>query len=404
MRLTRSTSQFKGGNFATLAPIEDRRGKLLDASHIVFKDVMSVDGFFAPSKQQGMTFTPDFTVGDFEQFIMMVRTGRDCTTKEERDSLSGEQMKLVLSFMTALGYLITTYKAMDESYAVVLGDEGADGVNRQGGRGKSLIEQMFLEISSVFKQDGSKFSPEYTHSLNGCNESHNILFFDEIEASFNFHYLFSQLSGAMTVEPKGKEAISIDYKDSPKVCLTTNYVYANTDESTRRRYALYNFKAFFNSRFQPVDVFKKRFFDDWDSAEYNRFYTFMFKCVDAYHKNGLILDNHNEDALNYIRFVGEDKVEDFDFLISIMEGTANYNGALRARTPEQMKGRYSTKELLDYVRQWRFDSKSRDTSLNNHNLRKSLELYITANDIPLSQVKLPSNRTVWDYRGNIERE
>jgi hypothetical protein len=34
--------------------------------------------------------------------------------------------------------------------------------------------------------------------------------------------------------------------------------------------------------------FGHRFFDDWDSIEWNRFYTFMAKCVQKYFKMGLL--------------------------------------------------------------------------------------------------------------------
>ena len=38
---------------------------------------------------------------------------------------------------------------------------------------------------------------------------------------------------------------------------------------------------------EPIDDFKHRFFDDWDNAEWVRFYNYILRCVRNYLRNGL---------------------------------------------------------------------------------------------------------------------
>jgi hypothetical protein len=100
---------------------------------------------------------------------------------------------------------------------------------------------------------------------------------------------------------KGKQAVSIDFYNSPKFVVTSNWLlrYNKNDDSTNRRFKEFKIKHYYNINHTPSDEFGKRFFEDWDSKEWNKFYSFVFRCVNYYLLNGLEFIQYDKTDDNY---------------------------------------------------------------------------------------------------------
>jgi hypothetical protein len=110
----------------------------------------------------------------------------------------------------------------------------------------------------------------------------NLIFIDDVEKSFRFTKLFSQITEGIEINAKNKAKIIIPYETSPKIIITSNYAVGEMDESTYDRKFEFPVVKHFTSNYKPIDEFKRAFFIDWDTAEWSRFDNFMINCAQKY--------------------------------------------------------------------------------------------------------------------------
>jgi hypothetical protein len=263
------------------------------------KEYNDVNGFFTPhpAQQREYTQNDNETKSVFEFFLCMVSTGKDTRT----ESLTDSENKTFTDFCSMIGYLVHTYK--DESFnpAIILSDAGANDVSRNGGRGKSLITKAVAEVRNVMLKAGQEFDPNYLFIFSDLTKSHQVFVIDDVMAGFNYNSLYTQISGGINCQRKGKPATMIDFKESPKFVITTNWSYRveENSTSTQRRFFEYQLTDFFNLNKTPKDVFKHVLFDDWNAEEWQRFYSFIFGCVATYLNDGLERIEYNKVDDNY---------------------------------------------------------------------------------------------------------
>jgi hypothetical protein len=135
---------------------------------------------------------------------------------------------------------------------------------------------------------------------------------DDVPAKFNFNHLYTPITQGINVQPKGKQAVQIEFEDSPKFLITTNWLirYDENEASTNARFVEYKIKPYYNQFFTPFDEFGKLFFDDWDSVEWNKFFSFIFRCVQLYLNRGLITIKYDKTQDNFNASFGNDITRD----------------------------------------------------------------------------------------------
>lgn len=274
----------------------------LDQIEINRKDYSDVNGFFTPHSIQKREFTYTDEKGMFESFIERISTGM-------RDP--GEDRTHVEAFMTMIGYLCTNYKTFTECPGIVLTDEGANDESRNGGRGKTMIGMAVKEVTKVMWKGGNEFVGSYIHNFADLNESYRVYVLDDVPASFNYNDLYTNITGGINIQPKGSMGRMIEFKDSPKFLITSNWLfrYDENDASTNRRFVEYKIKPYYNLTYTPKTEFGCTFFEDWDHEEWCKFYSFIFRCVHLYLVNGLQRIQYNKTEDNYRALFGSDARE-----------------------------------------------------------------------------------------------
>ncbi len=265
-----------------------------DVSICEYKDVK---GFFAPhpTQEREFIYNPDAAVSVFELFLTMVSTGKD----PRIETLTDAENEIFEKFCLMYGYLLSQYK--DESFnpAIVLSDAGANDKTRNGGRGKSLFTKAVAEVRNVMLKGGDEFKPEYIHNFADLTKAEDVFIIDDVTAGFNYNSLYTQISGGINCQRKGKAAQLIAFKESPKFIITTNWSYRveENSTSTERRFFEFQFSDFFNIENTPKKVFNQTLFEEWSITEWDLFYNFSFGCVAAYLENGLkrIIYNKTDD-------------------------------------------------------------------------------------------------------------
>lgn len=197
-------------------------------------------------------------------------------------------------FVSAIGYMLSNFNLPSKTQAVILYDEKITDLNNpSGGTGKGILAKGLSQLRKQVVIDGKKFNTQSSFAFQNVSSDAQIIFIDDVKAGLDFKFFYSILSEGLTVEQKGRLSWKFESKTSPKIIISSNAVFSNKGNSNKRRMFILEFSDFYSSKIltgteEPVkDHHGCMFFDDWDEAEWNRFYRFLMEAAQEYLKNGL---------------------------------------------------------------------------------------------------------------------
>lgn len=277
---------------------------LMDKNGVIIKqEYNSVNGFFMKNVVQERDFTQTDEVGDYEQLIKNV---------------SGNNEK---PFMSMIGYLSHTYKDPILSPCIILTDENSDDINRNGGRCKSILGVALSQFLTQKLKGGNEFRPSYNHNYADLQKGIRLYVIDDVGAGFKYDDLYTNILGSIDCQRKGINADEIKFKETPKFLITSNWVipHSSVSNSTNRRFVEFKFNDHYNKDNSPATEFGRRLFEDWDEAEFDRFYSYIFRCVKLFFDNGLITPIYNKEVDNYlVKFRNEAFETEFERILKPM--------------------------------------------------------------------------------------
>lgn len=339
-----------------------------------------VDGFFAKHSTQEHEFNfcdVDGNRSDFADFLSMAATNKDVRTA----SLTKEDEKIVSAFCSMFGYLITNYKNPAFNPSIILSDEGANNETRNGGRGKSLLQEALKHFRCSISKGGNAYDPNYTHVHADLKTEHDFYLLDDVPSNFNYDALYTNITGSIDAQRKGKEAETIDFADTPKFVISTNWAvrYDADAVSTNRRFVEYKFSDYWSINKQPTDVFQKSFFTDWDADEWNAFYNFGLYCVQHYLSYGLETITYDKKQDNYQAYFYNDSIlEETERIFNVLAGQDFIS-------------------VSDFVNEHQMNTLFRyKTVFTIKNARKYIEAFIEYNGKPY---KYSKRKRKWEYLG-----
>lgn len=285
--------------------------------HITAEDITTHDYQALPAPiWKSQIIDREFTLADpaashWGKFISIVATGKHY---EKIDPEDDRDMMKILAMTAAQGYLIHGFKDVNRTKAVLSIDGHVQYDKKpEGGSGKSLFISGPQEIVKSFYIDGKIFKTNTEHPFSGMEKGSRIIIFDDIKKGFDLEFIFNVSTKGLAVNEKFEKSSFIKYAQSPKPYVTMNHIPDKDSASYRRRQHILEFGTFFNDRVQPYDIFKKRFFDDWDAAEYNLFDNWMMYAAQQFLANGLVPFPSENLAINkVINRVPTDVLDFFD--------------------------------------------------------------------------------------------
>ena len=284
-------------------------------------------------------------IGDFEKFIRCAIAGHD------KNAITPKQANDVTAFYSAIGCLLSSHKDLAQNKAIIWSDAGADDVNRNGRRGKTLIMLALRRFKPSIMKGGSEFDPNYRHVFADIENYHKIYLLDDVARNFNYHALYTNITGGISAERKGTKAIEIPYSQSPKFMISTNWIVPkNNDEaSTIARFAEYQFSNFFNASHTPLEYFGETFFQDWNEKEYQLFHEFILTCIMVFLNDGLIEIEYRKESDNYFAYFSNSVIEDeMERIMREMEGRTEFKVSdfLKEHDKEES---YRYKKLFNHI-------------------------------------------------------
>lgn len=209
-----------------------------------------------------------------------------------------EQKTHLINKITSLGYLLHRYKEYARSYCVWAMDAMQVTGQSYGGTGKSIAYYLCLkQLMKHLYVEGRNENVTSNQFLFGpVNEYTDLVYIDDGHEYLNFNRFFSIVTGSMEATKKGMDARIIEFKKSPKLCITSNYPPRGTDSATQRRMWYTSFADYYhknpNKEYReerdPKSEFGKNLFDDFTKEEKNAWLNTMAACIQAWLSVGKI--------------------------------------------------------------------------------------------------------------------
>lgn len=251
----------------------------------------------------------------YRKFIQLAVAGgieTEDTIQPFADEISLER---IASAQTAMGYLMHSHKDSANAKAVVTADRKLrhGGNESNGGNGKSMF---FKAISKVIHTDminGKMFRFDSSYPFETLSIDHQMVVFNDVKKNFDFEMLFHYVTEDWTFRRLYENAVTMPFETSPKIGVATNFTLKGQGSSFMRRQHILEFSNFFNEERDPIKVFGARFFNDWDTDEWNRFYNYMADCLCSYLEHGLLpFPSENYTINKFIDAAGEDVLDWMD--------------------------------------------------------------------------------------------
>ena len=254
----------------------------------------------------------------------------DCEFKQFCWNIAGQKEDRLLALETLIGYLLHTYKDPSLTKAIILMDEHIDlEVGKSnGGTGKTLVADGIDKIIPSLRKNGKLLKPNDRFFFSDVEPYHKIIVFDDVKDNFSFESLYSMITGDMPIEKKYKNSIIMDFKDVPKVLITSNYIVTGTGgNSEKRRKVIFEVSSHYGENNTVIQEFGHRFFNDWTHEEWLKFDNYMMFCVQQYLNNGLIeAPSINENKNRLVQDTHSDFVA---FMDTVLENPLGYGGEFK---------------------------------------------------------------------------
>ena len=185
-----------------------------------------------------------------------------------------------------IGYILHKFKDPANPRAVILTDEVISD-NPEGGVGKGVFLKGLSKIKNTVTMDGKLFKPNKNFLYQRVTLATQIIALEDVLRDFPFEMMFSTITEGIEVERKGQHPIYIEFEDSPKIIITSNYIIKGQGASHERRRIEIELKQYYKPDFSPRDEFGHNLYDDWSEEEWNLFDNFMMWCVQQYLIHGV---------------------------------------------------------------------------------------------------------------------
>lgn len=190
-----------------------------------------------------------------------------------------------------LGFLLHRNREFGEMKAIILYDENMSFNNlANGGTGKTLLSKALGIFRDVETFDGKEIKNGSWFKNQRINITTDVIVYDDLNRDINLETFYSIITSGIEVEKKRKDAFFINFENSPKILITSNYPVKGPGGSSdiRRRHE-FEIANHYNAEFTPEIEFGNRFFDKyWGDDEWSKFFEFMMSCVQEYLQYGLV--------------------------------------------------------------------------------------------------------------------
>jgi len=237
----------------------------------------------------------------------------DCEYKRFINNIAGDTPDRQRSVESTIGYLMHSHKPASYAPAIILNDEVISD-NPEGGTGKGIFVKSISHMKKMVIIDGKGFSFQKSFPYQRVQVDTQVLVFDDVARHFDFERLFSVITEGITLEKKNKDEIKLEFEDSPKIVITTNYAIRGAGNSFERRKWDLEFKQHYSKNYTPESEFGHMLFTDWNDDEWIRFDNYMISNLQLYLNKGLMQSEFKN--LKTRKFIAETSADFWEWCTS----------------------------------------------------------------------------------------
>jgi hypothetical protein len=202
-----------------------------------------------------------------------------------------EQTLSLVNHLFVLGYLASEYKDKGRPWVVLTMDNKISEVGLASGRsGKSLIADGLKYVRPLFTKGGRdlNIAENFKFIYDGLTEFHNIINIDDFHRHGLFDRFYTEITGAREINPKNYSAFTLDYAESGKMIISTNYELRTTDSSTYARILYETVSDYYHERTGDNDYletrkpdlkFGRKLYENFTQEEWNKFYNLIAYAI-----------------------------------------------------------------------------------------------------------------------------
>jgi len=242
------------------------------AGSVQLVDYKNMDGYIWEKQIISREYHPTRQRSDFEEFM---------------HNACRKDVARTRALKSGIGYLIHNHKDPNNAKAILFIDEKLS-EGAYGRSGKGLVIKSVDKIRTVVFEDGRNFNVGKNFAFQRVNADTNIIAIEDMREKFPFDKFFSIITEGITIEKKQRDEIFIQFPESPKIVISSNFTIQGVDDSTRDRQFIVEFSDHYNKENRPFDDFGKLFFNDWTEQEWQAFDNLMIECLQIFLKEGLV--------------------------------------------------------------------------------------------------------------------
>lgn len=234
----------------------------------------------------------DFIFAGFLRNISRLHWRKELELKQPLTEIEKkEEMLALANIMFVLGYHCAQYKDSGKPWLTLLQDLKISDVGEASGRsGKSLLSKAIAFVRIAFYKGGRSLTDKsvFQFFYEGLTEFHDFIEIDDLHEFADFAFFYTQITGKREVNSKNYPAFTLDYPDSGKMLISTNYELPNTNSSTLSRLLncgttdYYHESTKFNDYKEtrsPKTEYGRNLYDDFTDEEWQKFYNLICYCI-----------------------------------------------------------------------------------------------------------------------------
>lgn len=207
-----------------------------------------------------------------------------------------EQILHLLSKITAVGYMLHTYKMSSRAWAPWITENAERDIKEaNGGTGKSLllkyIHSMMLKCTW---KDGRNIKDD-KFKFGGVDRTTELLLIADADRSTSLGEYYNAITDGMENRSLYSLGEQIPFEEAPKIVFLSNYFPWDLNPSDLRRLWPIGFADYYHAigglhqeERNPANDMGRELYSSWSPKEWNEFFNILRACLQAYLKYGRI--------------------------------------------------------------------------------------------------------------------
>lgn len=233
----------------------------------------------------------DFMFAGFLRDLSRIHWRKSDERKEQlTEKELREEDQLLANLMYFIGYQCQQYKDQSKPWMGFLQDLKISDIGKSSGRsGKSLLSKVIKNTRAQFYVPGrNKEVAKDQFIYDGFTRFHNNIEVDDLHEFADMDFFYTQITGSRRVNNKHLSPETLDYPDSGKMYVSTNFELPNTDNSTLARLLFVAVSDYYHESTKyndyketrsPKTEYGRLLFDDFTPEEWGKFYNLIAYCI-----------------------------------------------------------------------------------------------------------------------------